>query len=1244
MLMMDTKGTLFPTALKLAVEYASDQSNPPLRKECSVNEVAHLTATYYLKIGKKGLAVECVELFTEIKDKISFLKRAGFIDEAVDMLYKMKQYDNLYRLLKGQGLFEKGASISSKLHDHDSYCMFLLLIIKAKLYAAQSANNSTSFYGTQSRAEDAAELQRACKQVKDGDIKLQGDLICAILKEDINSCFAVSKNYTYLNPFGSAEALNASVSIYLKKAPLSFTNQQIGSILTSLRVILETYDALRDTNGVPQQVVLQCLKFYDFERSDETLFLPPQQFFWIPELSTSASTQTDSDGLLQLKVPDVFGTVQKHIVGLACKCLKLKLEDYLFDQINSEKYALLNVALTKPEKDFAVACSTVSDLSVYLRCCAQLIEMGHYHSKFDSFQPVEDGNFSCTNHIIHYGSSRLVNAFSPQWNFYLPLIKKDVKMIQYSKVVCNQLNKSINQIIEKKKYHPAWDINSFLYKWHFLKITGSNTSELEKPLIEEGASVNDNVKQNSRFLPPPVFIKENINLSNAKYFHSFLIWSSTCKGLTSSGKFMSFAEGVVKRLLLLVAKNRYIQAKISALNAVSMLEIISVGLLGVLQASGAHVGYGDITVIIPQLYEHAVQFFDDLNVSEKSKNMWMLTAVVQTVAKTPAKKLEKLYMDSLRLLQRIVCILVGLEVPSFNILTYALGRSIYNNGFERCFVLCLCLLGNLAPLIVNKDLQAIHSSVCSLAMNLQHLQSTLQDQPHLLNAIKHTAMATDVKEVFCVVRDIQQRYSSHVVNMRYGYGIKPFVFTRIESRFFPQHGLQPLPMLVQQFATTAQQPTIAPIGSHISANNSKNDLQTHNVPNFTMGFPTIDSPSLPMRPKASSGQSTTVGVKGLNIDLGTSIDPNSDITSLVFSSEESPSPLYMSPYHASVPVEPISAPHSTYTSPFSASGPHSALDEAITEGLQQPNQFGDLQSLSLEYVTPQQHFDMLNSLIAAGMTPEQLQYQLAWTQQNYYQNTEAPLLDSATSQYSPSLSVIGQPPGGAAVQPGQFMQPGDTNNLYEEFEQTDYYSEAPGTIEPVNSPSAINAPSANFSGGEVGGKWYCKVCGVYLRQEAEPEEDYNLEQDAYHVHCSTNTHVEKMQDYMRYQEVLKWCYNDVMEEAKRIVNNRKKAPQVITLQAKIDNISDIRSKLGRAHTSTESSNSWADGMKRVEMIANELMKLVDDYHHHLKAIPKQPVFAAAKHDVFVMSDDDEDYLDVDVPDAKSQREKRHKQY
>ena len=1259
-LMMDTKGTLFPVALKLAVEHSRDKFCAPLKKECSVNEVAHLTASYYLKMGKKELAVDCVELFTEVKDKISFLKRAGFIDEAVNMLHKAKQYDNLYRLLKGQRMFTKGATISSKLHDYENHCVFLLLSIKAKLHEATAGvDDSTKPYSVQSRLDDAVELQRAGKQLKDGETKLQVDLMCAILKENVHACYNVSKCFTYLNPFGSAEALNAAIRIHSQKEMPSLSATQISSILTCLRVMLDTCEAFKDPEAINPQVALNCLNFYDFEKSDETLFLPPQQFYWIPELAKDAMTQKDSDGMVQLKVIDVYKTVQKHVVSLACTCLQLKLEEYLCEQINLEKYAMLNVALTKPDKDFATSCASVRDLSPYLRYCSQLIEVGYYHSKFDSFQPSKDTKFNSVNHMIHYGSNRLVNAFSPQWNFYLPLTKKDIKMVQFSKVVCHQLNKSIDSIIEKKKYDPAQDINSFLYKWYFLKITGSDVTELEKPLNEEATIINEKVKQSSKnnyYLPPAVFIKENVNISSAKYFHSFLIWSTTCKALTVSGRFMYFAEGVVKRLLLLIAKNRYIQAKISALNAVSMLEIISVGLLGVMQASGAHVGYTEILVILPQLYEHAMQFFDDLNAGERSKNLLLLAAVVHTVTKTPTKKLEKLYLDALRLLQRVVCILVGLEVPSFNILTYAQGRSVYNNGFERCFVLCLCLLGNLAPLIADKDVQAIHSSICSLAMNMQHLQSTLQDRPHLLSAIKRMAMAANIKDVFCIVNDLQQKYSSHMVCMQYSYDIKPFVFNKIDSRYFPQFALQPLQFLVQQFSASPQKPTIAPIGCPLNHNNnlsSSGQQSKQAMQPIQTGFPTINNPSLPMRSKATTvGQPATIGLGGLNIDLGTSIDPNSDNVSLVFS-EESLSP-HQSPYEPAVSSVNSLTQRSIHSSPYGSTGYGSVLDDAISEGLQHPKQFGDLQSLAAEYVTPQQHFEMLNSLIAAGMTPEQLQYQIAWAQQNYYQS-EAPLQDltpgaPVTSQYMNVPQMLGQQDEGmfALSQQLQYMQPasGDAvSTTEEEFEQTEYYSGMPGVTEfqQLTSPSAaVNTSSFGSFDGALGENWYCQICGIHLWSGNEPDDGEHSEQEAYHNHCGTSQHTEMLEHYKVYQEMLKWSYHDVMEEAKKIINGKKKAPQVISVMTKIDNISEVRSRLGREHTNTERTCSWDTGLKRVEQIANELLKLVEEYHTQLKIIPKQSSYAKQSPELF--TSDDEDYLDVNVPDVRSKKDKRHKQF
>ena len=116
----------------------------------------------------------------------------------------------------------------------------------------------------------------------------------------------------------------------------------------------------------------------------------------------------------------------------------------------------------------------------------------------------------------------------------------------------------------------------------------------------------------------------------------------------------------------------------------------------------------------------------------------------------------------------------------------------------------------------------------------------------------------------------------------------------------------------------------------------------------------------------------------------------------------------------------------------------------------------------------------------------------------------------------------------------------------------------------------------------------------------------------------------------------------MMEEAKKIIDGRKKTPQVISVMTKIDNISEVRSRLGREHTNTERTCSWDTGLKRVEQIANELLKLVEEYHTQLKSIPKQSTYAKQSPELF--TSDDEDYIDVNVPDVRSKKDRRHKQF
>ena len=263
-----------------------------------------------------------------------------------------------------------------------------------------------------------------------------------------------------------------------------------------------------------------------------------------------------------------------------------------------------------------------------------------------------------------YFVNRIINIFSNQWNFYLALSPNEISRVRSSLLVCHEVNIDIDNFLKKKMYEPTEDINGFLYKWHILKVTNTSVAELEDTLKEQEDALN-NSKTNS-----PLFIEERKADDTTYCVHSFTMWSQACNSLMTHGNVMEFSSKVIKRFILFNAKCGERIPKISVLNAIALLEIVSVGLLGVLQASAVHLGYDEVPIVLPELYCHAVELFDNIHCGEK--NVQLLTAASKTVVNIPIKKLAYLNKDSYKLLCLVIRLLVGLHLPHFNILMYAL--------------------------------------------------------------------------------------------------------------------------------------------------------------------------------------------------------------------------------------------------------------------------------------------------------------------------------------------------------------------------------------------------------------------------------------------------------------------------------------------------------------------------------------------------------------------------------------------
>ena len=806
-------GKLFPVALEVAVKYSRNCPDVPIKPECSVNEVAFLTAEYYMSndsIKDKAIVVECVKNhFSNVKEKVSFFKRNGFVKVALEMLYEEQQYDDLYRLLKGQEMFVEGAEKCLKLQDDYNYCIFLLLLVKSKLYSSENDQDEEYRYGKKTRAKDVAELEKASRKIEDIELKIEVELFIGIVKNDAQICLRVCKKIR--NQFGAIEALNAA---------LRFSHTLSNSIELVLKCLQDTKNIINGfkANVMPEKVAGELLKFYGLERSGDRYYLPQHQFYWLPELAKHSFDVRDSDGMIQLRESDVHNTIHEHIVDSAKQWLSHgKLDLFLYGSINLNP---LNGAIMKTDKDFATLCSANSqELSGYIKCCTQVIILGHFYHFLGSKLSSSTDNFRTVDHMISYGANRIVNIFSNQWSFYLAFTPANFREVRSSALVCQEVNIGIDNFLKRKMYEPTQDINGFLYKWLILKVTDTNVADLENTLREQEAFRNSKTVS-------PLLIEERKADNSLKYVHSFTVWSQACNSLVMHGNIMEFASKIIKRFILFNAKSGESMPKISVLNAVSLLEIVSIGLLGVLQASAVHLDYDKVSVILPEFYCHAVELFDNIHCG--SKNMKLLTAASKTVVNIPIKKLAYLNKDSYKLLCLVTRLLVGLHLPYFNILVYALARSAPNNGFERCFMLSVCLFANLAPLMPKKVNKMIHYNLCSLLNDIPN------DYAELKAVVYRIWMANDINEIFHALLALQQKYNKGIVSLTYNHSETKFEFVKVDAAEFPTFRLDPMVESIPPI-----QPTITTDDISVSPTDVR--------------FP-VAVPSLPMRPNVSNTQ------------------------------------------------------------------------------------------------------------------------------------------------------------------------------------------------------------------------------------------------------------------------------------------------------------------------------------------------------------------------------------------------------
>ena len=280
----------------------------------------------------------------------------------------------------------------------------------------------------------------------------------------------------------------------------------------------------------------------------------------------------------------------------------------------------------------------------------------------------------------------LLSVFSPQVSVYLPLSKMHIKPVRESIAAKSALQGWIKQTMQNLEKE-MWQIDPWLKGWRACCIAGEGTSILKAKLEEWAKKVNQNATTHDQ--PPPGFVfwrKEN------RYYHYFSFWLRSCE-LIGEGQALRASQWVIYHFLCNIAEVRGIN--ISVMNFVDVLSVYCTAVMAML----AHLDRGSpyCQFQVPMLYQHSVQVFNDLNVS--NRGVWLFTACAEEVEQTHRNisAADRLRSQCLKILWTALDLLLGKRVRGFSLLSYAMNHKGYlTTGESRhCLVLALTLFGNL---------------------------------------------------------------------------------------------------------------------------------------------------------------------------------------------------------------------------------------------------------------------------------------------------------------------------------------------------------------------------------------------------------------------------------------------------------------------------------------------------------------------------------------------------------------------
>ena len=688
-------------ALVKAAEYES--RGIKVHENYSTRELSYFCAGLYASQKEKALLLEVLQYIPEIAKRVRFMKKAELFEEAYDVHLQQNQYQEAYRLASAQGWYHKGILLAKQQNDSQMEAIFILQKATAE-YCRQRHKD-----GHQRSPIDPElfSLLHLVAKNKDPCTKAKACLLLGIFKQDIGLCRKARETFKFhRHKVGEVEAFHAI-------ADLTTKNESIRSVLDACHAARKAGESLMKA-GHLNQVVQHAVKFYNLQEVGDVYCIPSEQDPWIKGLASRCvckERSKDLNGMLMLSVRDTRVLMAKHCTSFVEKWLNFfevtqklvsKSSSFSLHREIEEKQLL--------SRPYSIAEVPSLALENYLETCIYQLELSLLSNKIN------------TADITALGL--IFSVFSPQVSVYLPLSKKHVQTIRKSKKAGEEVHKWMKSEIPKQAERSGGKIkpDPWLTAWRACCITVGNTTALSNIFERKAERINARYKElktpgnqsekkskmekadshssekaktilksasklskadkdtTSEFQVPETYI---LWRAEDRYYHVFSFWLLSCQLIKEQGKILQASRYAICYFLGNIAQNRAVE--FSVMNVVDILSVHSTALLVMLTHLNSLQKQDSFSFIVPLLYQHAVQVFDDLNAYQVG-HKWVIRACAEEIENATRRRhgLAHLRQNCVKLLWCSLDILLGQCIIRGNYFTIVttptvcLDRIVYN--------------------------------------------------------------------------------------------------------------------------------------------------------------------------------------------------------------------------------------------------------------------------------------------------------------------------------------------------------------------------------------------------------------------------------------------------------------------------------------------------------------------------------------------------------------------------------------